>query len=100
MTLPRTLLASAAVLALAACSQSPGGAGRTAASNTTGDASTRTAGAPSGLSLQAVNGAQFAGASGGAQPSGNEAGDDNEISGYDNVGGNATGSAVMCEQAT
>ena len=97
MSLSRTLLASAAVLALAACSQSetPAGGGKAVSSNTTGEASTKTAssGGASGLSLQAINGAQFPASGGGAGPSGNETGADNEINGYDNVSGNATGPA-------
>ncbi|WP_174300860.1 L,D-transpeptidase [Caulobacter sp. S45] len=96
MTLSRMLLASAAVLTLAACSQSPtsGGAGKTASTNTTDDASTKAAASgPSGLSLQAINGAQFTAPAGAAAASGNETGGDNEINGYDNVAGNATGSA-------
>ena len=94
MTLFHTLLVSAAVLALGACSQSQtaaGGGGKAAPSSTTGDAPAKTAGGGSGLSLAAVNGAQFAAPAGGA--SGNETGDDNEINGYDNVSGAATGSA-------
>ena len=94
MILSRALLASVASLALTACSQSQtgGGAGKTAASNPTGDASAKTASAPS-LSLQAINGAQFAAPSGASDASGNETGADNEVNGYDNVSGNATGSA-------
>ena len=95
MTLYRTLLASVAVLALAACSQSEtaSGGGKAAASNTTSDAPARTASSASpGLSLQSVNGAQFA-ASGGGEASGNETGGDNEINGYDNVSGKAEGDA-------
>ena len=97
MSLSRTLLASAAVLALAACSQSetPAGGGKAVSSNTTGEASIKTAssGGASGLSLQAINGAQFSASGGGADASGNETGADNEINGYDNVSGNATGPA-------
>ncbi len=96
MTLSRTLLASVAVLALGACSQSQTasrGDAKATASNSTGDAPTKTAGATSGLGLAAVNGAQFTAPVGGADASGNETGDDNEVSGYDNVSGNATGPA-------
>ena len=90
MTLSRTLLASIAVLALAACSQSetPSSGGKAASSNA-GGASTKTAN--SGLSLQAINGAQFSASGGDSEASGNETGADNEIDGYDNVSGNATG---------
>ncbi len=99
MILYRTLLASVAMLALAACSQSDtasnGGGKATPSNTTTGDASAKTAnsGAPPGLSLQSVNGAQFTAPAIGAEPSGNETGADNEVNGYDNVSGNATGSA-------
>ncbi len=96
MTLSRILLASVAVLALGACSQSQtaaGGGAKTGSSNTAGDASAKTSDASSVLSLQAVNGAQFTAPAGGADTSGNETGGDNEVSGYDNVSGNATGSA-------
>jgi lipoprotein-anchoring transpeptidase ErfK/SrfK len=99
MTASRTLLASVAVLALAACSQaqtaSGGNSGKAASANTTGDASTKTvsAGSPSGLGLQAVNGAQFSAPSETGDTPGDEAGADNEINGYDNVSGAATGTA-------
>ena len=94
MTLSRTFLASVAIMALAACSQSqtPSGAGKTASSNTTGDAA-KTSAAAGGLSLQAVNGAQFASPGASGDASGNETGGDNEINGYDNVSGNTIGAA-------
>ena len=99
------LIASTVGLALAACSQS-----QTASSGgaTPAPTASQPAGAPGqavtgpapasqatagGLSLQAVNTAQFTVASGGAGPSGSETGADNEINGYDNAtDGNTTAS--------
>ena len=92
----RVLFASAAILALGACSQSQtaSNSGATPAEAASAPvAGVQAPGAPGGLSLQAVNGAQFTTAGGGADASGNEAGDDNEINGYDNAAGNATGAA-------
>ncbi len=95
MTLSRTLLASVALMSLAACSQSGSAsndAGKPAPAATPGAdkaAATPSPSAPTALSLQGVNSAQFAAAT--PEPAGAETSDDNEINGYDNATGNTTG---------
>jgi lipoprotein-anchoring transpeptidase ErfK/SrfK len=106
MTRAAALLASVAVLALAACSQGSdadgtksGSAAPKPASQTNSMADQAGQGAPGGLTLQAVNDAQFKPGAAGTGGSDDSA-PDNEINGYDNATGNATGSADVGDGKT
>ena len=93
MSASRVLLASVAVLALEACSQSQtasssGKAPPPAPLAAPAPSQASAQGAPSGMSMQGVNGAQFAAAPSGSNDQGPP---DNEINGYDNAEGNTTG---------
>ena len=96
MTLLRVLFASTAVIALAACSQgSDTGGGHAAAPKTDpAQASKGAAGAPGGLTLQAVNDARFTPGAASGSGGGDDAGD-NEISGYDNATSNMKAAAQV-----
>ncbi len=95
MILARTLLASAACLAMTACSQSQGaqsaGASPTKAASAPPPAKAAAPETAGGLSLQAINTAQFTAPTSQSSAAGGDA-PDNEINGYDNeTAGNTTG---------
>ncbi len=95
MTLSRLLLASAALIALAACSQGSGAPSGGMASGGGHSGKAAGQGSTDGLSLQAVNDARFTPgqpASGGGS---DDSASDNEINGYDNATANATGAAEV-----
>ncbi len=109
MTLPRALLASAAILGVAACSKSPAAsnssaapapqAAPTRAATAAPASSSSTSNAP--LTLQAVNGAQFsATAAAPDAPDGDTSGEGNQTGGYADASGNTTGSPSSDQAAS